>query len=91
MKINKTFILLFLFTKFSFVQAQANQILTEISPLSILSKNGKGSVYLKVSKSSDYILTLDKSSNSDFVFKIYDISNKKYITDKVKRRDFKIR
>lgn len=59
MKINKTFILLFLFTKFSFVQAQANQILTEISPLSILSKNGKGSVYLKVSKSSDYILTLE--------------------------------
>ncbi len=89
MKINKTFILLFLFTKFSFVQAQANQILTEISPLSILSKNGKGSVYLKVSKSSDYILTLDKSSNSDFVFKIYDISNKKYITDKVKEEILK--
>ncbi|MBB6207634.1 hypothetical protein [Borreliella lanei] len=91
MKINKTLILIFLFTKLSFIQAQVNQILTEISPLSILSKNGKESIYLKVSKSSDYILTLDKSSNSDFVFKIYDISNKKYITDKVKRRDFKIR
>ncbi len=91
MKINKTLILLFLFTKLFPIQAQVNQILTEISPLSILSKNGKGSVYLKVSKSSDYILTLDKSSNSDFVFKIYDISNKKYITDKIKSKDFKIR
>nr|WP_307889081.1 hypothetical protein [Borreliella garinii] len=93
MKINKTLILLFLFTKLSSIQAQVNQnqILTEISPVSILSRNGKGSVYLKVSKSSNYILTLDKSSNSDFVFKIYDISNKKYITDKIKRRDFKIR
>lgn len=91
MKINKTLILIFLFTKLSFIQAQANQILTEISPLSILNKNGKGSVYLKVSKSSDYILTLDKSSNSDFVFKIYDISDKRYITDKIKKRDFKIR
>ncbi|WNY67050.1 hypothetical protein [Borreliella lusitaniae] len=91
MKINKILILLFLFTKISYIQAQVNQILTEISPLSILSKNGKGSVYLKVSKSSDYILTLDKGSNSDFVFRIYDISNKKYVTDKIKRKDFKLR
>ncbi|WPM05621.1 hypothetical protein QIA41_00625 [Borreliella sinica] len=91
MKINKALILLFLFTKFSFIQAQVSQILTEISPVTILSKNGKESVYLKVSKSSDYILTLDKNSNSDFVFKIYDISNKKYITNKIRRRDFKIR
>ncbi|AJA90506.1 hypothetical protein OY14_03615 [Borreliella chilensis] len=90
MKINKLLILLFLLIKLS-IQAQESHVLTEISPLNILSKNGKGSVYLKVSKSSDYILTLDQSSNFDFVFTIYDISNKKYITDKIKKRDFKIR
>ncbi|UPA18176.1 hypothetical protein bpuCAU1_000734 [Borrelia puertoricensis] len=69
--------------------AQLKQMLTEVKPLSISS--GKGSIYLKVSKSSNYILTFDVSSGSDFVYMVYDIFNKKYITDKIRKKDIKLK
>ncbi|WKC58257.1 hypothetical protein [Borrelia sp. P9F1] len=75
----------------SYSHAQAKQILTEMTPLSISSKTGKGSVYLRVSKSSDYILTFDSSLKSDFVYMVYDVVKKKYLTDKVKKKDVKIK
>ncbi|UER67867.1 hypothetical protein LKV13_03685 [Borrelia sp. BU AG58] len=71
--------------------AQEKQILTEITPLSISSKSGKGSVYLRVGKSSNYILTFNNSLKSDFVYMIYDVAKKSYITDKVKKRDIRIK
>ncbi|QMU99470.1 hypothetical protein F0310_03580 [Borrelia sp. A-FGy1] len=85
----KTFLFLLIIVYYSY--AHDKQILTEISSLSISSKSGKGSVYLKVSKSSNYILTFDSSLKSDFVYMIYDVVNKKYMTDKVRKKDFKIK
>ncbi|AWG43074.1 hypothetical protein CR532_03785 [Candidatus Borreliella tachyglossi] len=86
---NNILIFFLLVTFYSY--AQVNQVLTEISPLSISSKSGKGSIYLRVSKSSNYILTFDSLMDSDFVYMIYDIVDKRYITDKVKKRDAKIK
>ncbi|BDU62612.1 hypothetical protein BOFE_01520 [Candidatus Borrelia fainii] len=71
--------------------AQLTQMLTEVKPLSISSESGKGSIYLKVSKSSNYILTFDVSSGSNFVYIVYDIFNKKYITDKIRKKDVKLK
>ena len=47
LKSMKIKILLFLLIIVSYSYAQEKQMLTEISPLSISSKSGKGSVYLK--------------------------------------------
>ena len=66
------------------------QVLTEVKPLNISSVSGKGSIYLRVNKSSNYILTFDSSLDSDFVYLVYDVLNKRYITDKVSTRDTKL-
>ncbi|UGQ17493.1 hypothetical protein [Borrelia sp. RT1S] len=88
MKLKVLLVLLLIVT---YSHAQEKQILTEITPLSISSKSGKGSVYLRVSKSSNYILTFDSSLKLDFVYMVYDVVKKKYITDKIKKRDVRIK
>ncbi|AHH10916.1 Hypothetical protein BCO_0043300 [Borrelia coriaceae ATCC 43381] len=90
MRSNVLLILIWLLVGFS-SHAQLNQILTEVKSLSIFSESGKGSVYLKVNKSSDYILTFDISLSSDFVYMVYDVFNKQYITDKIRQKDVKLK
>ncbi|ASQ29458.1 hypothetical protein CDQ96_03610 [Borrelia miyamotoi] len=89
MKNNILFIFVWILISFH-SYSQLDQILTEIKPLNISSKSGKGSVYLRVSKSSHYILTFDSSLDSDFIYMVYDVFNKKYITDKIRKRDIKV-
>ncbi|WP_024653329.1 hypothetical protein [Borrelia persica] len=84
-------LLIFVFLLISFYSyADVKQVLTNMKPLSISSKSGKGSIYLKVDKSSNYILTFDVASGIDFVYMVYDVLNKKYITDKIRKNDVKI-
>ncbi|AAX17220.1 hypothetical protein BH0722 [Borrelia hermsii DAH] len=86
------FLLIFVWLLIGFYShAQLKQVLTEVEPLSISSESGKGSIYLKVNKSSNYILTFDISLGSDFVYMVYDVLNKKYITDKIRKRDVKLK
>ncbi|APR65145.1 hypothetical protein baBA2_000717 [Borrelia anserina] len=85
-------LLIFVFLLIGFYShAQLKQMLTEFKPLSISSESGKGSVYLRVNKSSNYILTFDISLDSDFVYMVYDVFNKKYLTDKIRKRDVKLK
>ncbi|ACH94945.1 uncharacterized conserved protein [Borrelia recurrentis A1] len=89
MRSNLLLIFICLFSNF-YSYADVKQMLTEVKPLSISSKNGKGSIYLKVDKSSDYILTFDVALGTDFVYMVYDVFNKKNITDKIRKNDVKL-
>nr|WP_040236704.1 hypothetical protein [Borrelia crocidurae] len=89
MRSNLLLIFIYFFSNF-YSYADVKQMLTEVKPLSISSKNGKGSIYLKVDKSSDYILTFDVALGTDFVYMVYDVFNKKNITDKIRKNDVKL-